>query len=194
LQDPGAIRPHLQGYAAMGILDDAIREHLELKRRLGTSEEELERKETEAFGPAGARPAPAPAVETGPADESAEEPEFQVQRTAPVEDVPAEDGDPWAPEDSDQDLLEPDEVLPRESLESNGSYAPPPPVEREREAYDREAEEPHEDPLDEWEEEPAEEPPQTEDVLQETPEFLEETPEHDRLWFEQKPPKDFDLD
>ena len=34
----------------------------------------------------------------------------------------------------------------------------------------------------------------TEDVLQETPEFLEETPEHDRLWFEQKPPKDFDLD
>jgi hypothetical protein len=31
-------------------------------------------------------------------------------------------------------------------------------------------------------------------VLEETPEFLEETPEHDRLWFEQKPPKDFDLD
>ena len=36
--------------------------------------------------------------------------------------------------------------------------------------------------------------PPTEDVLGETPEFLEETPEHDRLWFEQKPPKDFDLD
>jgi hypothetical protein len=53
-----------------------------------------------------------------------------------------------------------------------------------------EQEEPHEDPFDEWEEEPA----PTEDVLQETPEFLEETPEHDRLWFEQKPPKDFDLD
>lgn len=32
-----------------------------------------------------------------------------------------------------------------------------------------------------------------EDVLEETPEFLEETPEHDRLWFEQKPPKDFDF-
>jgi hypothetical protein len=33
-----------------------------------------------------------------------------------------------------------------------------------------------------------------EDVLEETPEFLQDTPEHDRLWFEQKPPKDFDFD
>lgn len=32
-----------------------------------------------------------------------------------------------------------------------------------------------------------------EDVLEETPDFLEEAPEHDRLWFEQKPPKDFDF-
>lgn len=31
------------------------------------------------------------------------------------------------------------------------------------------------------------------DVLSETPDFLEETPEHDRLWFEQKPPRDFDF-
>jgi hypothetical protein len=34
----------------------------------------------------------------------------------------------------------------------------------------------------------------SEDVLEETPEFLQDTPEHDRLWFEQKPPKDFDFD
>ena len=32
------------------------------------------------------------------------------------------------------------------------------------------------------------------DVLEETPEFLQDTPEHDRLWFEQRPPKDFDFD
>ncbi len=32
-----------------------------------------------------------------------------------------------------------------------------------------------------------------EDVLEETPDFLQETPEHDRLWFEQKPPRDFDF-
>ncbi len=38
---------------------------------------------------------------------------------------------------------------------------------------------------------PTDEP---EDPLEETPEFLEETPDHDRLWFEQRPPRDFDFD
>jgi hypothetical protein len=33
-----------------------------------------------------------------------------------------------------------------------------------------------------------------EDVLEDTPRFLENAPEDDDLWFEQKPPKDFDLD
>jgi hypothetical protein len=37
------------------------------------------------------------------------------------------------------------------------------------------------------------EAPDGEDVLEETPEFLQETPEHDRLWFEQKPPRDFEF-
>jgi hypothetical protein len=32
------------------------------------------------------------------------------------------------------------------------------------------------------------------DVLEDTPDFLEEAPEDDDLWFEQKPPKDFDFD
>jgi hypothetical protein len=51
-----------------------------------------------------------------------------------------------------------------------------------------------------FEPEPASEPEQPptsdreEDVLEETPDFLEETPEDDQLWFEQKPPKDFDFD
>ena len=36
----------------MGILDDAIREHLELKRQHGVPEEELQRQEEEALGPA----------------------------------------------------------------------------------------------------------------------------------------------
>ena len=53
---------------------------------------------------------------------------------------------------------------------------------------------------DERDEVPSDEslqPPQRtgeEDVLEETPDFLQETPEHDRLWFEQKPPRDFDWD
>jgi hypothetical protein len=33
-----------------------------------------------------------------------------------------------------------------------------------------------------------------EDVLEDTPDFLEDAPEDDNLWFEQQPPKDFDFD
>ncbi len=166
----------------MGTLDDAIRELLELKRRLGASEEELKQKENEAFG-AGRLRMPASSPEHPATDESPAQVSDRGDESTPSE-APPESGEPWAgPGD---ELLE-DEVLPEDSLERNGSLAPPPPVER---GGAREQEEPHEDPFDEWDEEPA----PTEDVLQETPEFLEETPEHDRLWFEQKPPKDFDLD
>src|SRR3954453_18055364 len=66
----------------MGLLDDAIREHLELKRRRGADPSELERQENEALGPARrgefARPdgeapsADAPPEE--PAEPAAEEP------------------------------------------------------------------------------------------------------------------------
>jgi hypothetical protein len=38
------------------------------------------------------------------------------------------------------------------------------------------------------------EPAAGEDILEETPDFLADTPDHDRLWFEQKPPPDFDFD
>jgi hypothetical protein len=34
----------------------------------------------------------------------------------------------------------------------------------------------------------------SDDVLEKTPDFLEDAPEDDDLWFEQKPPKDFDFD
>ncbi|MDQ3933791.1 MAG: hypothetical protein M3340_04075, partial [Actinomycetota bacterium] len=50
------------------------------------------------------------------------------------------------------------------------------------------------DTLSARDEEPAPAAEGDEDVLEETPEFLRETPEHDRLWFEQKPPRDFDLE
>ena len=35
----------------MGVLDDAIKEHLELKRKHGAPEEEVQRQEEEALGP-----------------------------------------------------------------------------------------------------------------------------------------------
>ena len=40
----------------------------------------------------------------------------------------------------------------------------------------------------------AEEDQADDDILEETPDFLSDTPDHDRLWFEQKPPPDFDFD
>ena len=36
--------------------------------------------------------------------------------------------------------------------------------------------------------------PVEDDVLEETPDFLRDTPEQERLWFEQQPPRDFDFD
>ena len=54
----------------MGMLDDAIREHLELKKRSGADEDEVRRLEVEAFG--ANRPAQPPAP---PAAEPEAEPE-----------------------------------------------------------------------------------------------------------------------
>ena len=74
-----------------------------------------------------------------------------------------------------------------------------------------EDDEPAEDPSDEHETATPEAPPEPEpegdapppppassssheDVLEDTPDFREDAPEDDNLWFEQKPPKDFDFD
>jgi hypothetical protein len=163
----------------MGALDDAIREHLELKRRQGVSEEELKRKEDEAFGRAGAAwqtSAPAvPKPEAAPSEAQPSEPEAAVE-PAPAEDFePAPEPPVGPPEEIEiteerslaETEIEPDEVLPEEALE----------LDRENGAL-------------------------TDDALEDAPDFLEETPdfldeeasEQDQLWFERKPPKDFDFD
>jgi hypothetical protein len=161
----------------MGTLDDAIREHLELKRSKGAPEDELKQKEAEAFGGAGAPARPAPPEPAPPEHEPAAEPA----------EPPA-----WEPDSTADDLLDPDEVLPEESLEPNGTM--PRRVEDELPSEELALDEPEpleaDEPVEQWETES--EP--SEDLLEETPDFLEETPEHDRLWFEQKPPKDFDFD
>ena len=143
----------------MGLLDDAIREHLELKRRRGADAEEVTRQEQEALG------APQRAEFAG-ATPAAAAPDALVD--APVEDAPAREPEP-------EPVHEPERDIPLD--QATVEYTPPPLEEAE-----------------ELEEPPA--PPQDgeEDVLEETPDFLQETPEHDRLWFEQKPPRDFDLD
>src|SRR6187200_764288 len=73
----------------MGLLDDAIREHLELKRRHGASPEEVERQEQEALGPARrgefARPDPGPEPDEEPAP--AAEPWLDEPDEVPAEDA-----------------------------------------------------------------------------------------------------------
>jgi hypothetical protein len=75
----------------------------------------------------------------------------------------------------------------------------PPHEEEPTQLYDVEAEEGEETPDEDEDTDPpaATYEPDTdshEDVLEDTPEFLEDAPEDDDLWFEQRPPKDFDFD
>jgi hypothetical protein len=202
----------------MGLLDDAIREHLELKRRRGADPTEIEREESEALGP--------------------------VRRDEIVADEPeAQAGGPYA--DDEPGLEDPGEAYAHEpayAQEPPADEPAPEPVSRHEPPVVDEPPQTHEHPYaepehesatpphgDPWVQQPTREfssdelsealtDPQrddapgprpasaspdpdvvpadeegAEDVLEETPEFLQETPEHDRLWFEQKPPKDFDF-
>src|SRR4051794_4786374 len=78
----------------MGVLEEAIRDHLELKRRHGASDEEVEQEEAEALGPARrgfeGTEEEAP-EEEGVEDEAAEEAAPLPDRSTQVhEQLPAE--------------------------------------------------------------------------------------------------------
>ncbi len=276
----------------MGLLDDAIREHLDLKRRRGADPTEVEREEREVLGPVRRRGDPEPdeeftqvhvpeddlehepLPEDGEAsddwhDEAAAEAEpasppaaFNHEDIAPLSPDPparyteAERGlyaapepepytapepdpyvapdpgshlapepyatpEPVAPESGSHVAPEPDAAPPEPAPIAPDPYAarepdpappepapPEPPAAREphpaTEPY--RADPGHEPPPEEQtaefnvqdhleEEHPPHAPGEVEeDVLEETPEFLQDTPDHDRLWFEQRPPRDFDFD
>jgi hypothetical protein len=206
----------------MGLLDDAIRQHLELKRQHGAAEEELQRQEEEALGPA--------RREVAPADVSGGEGEIELEAAEAAEDSLAAEADHEAHEEETA-LQEPESLLEEQETDTAAELdAPaqpesiaepgplPEPVAEPDAPYDAAAEIPGLEE-DEVAEEEALEPPGVEDdeqdlfheededgpqegepeasdadVLEDTPDFLQETPEHDRLWFEQKPPRDFDFD
>jgi hypothetical protein len=296
----------------MSILDDAIREHLELKRQHGADESELKRLEDEAFGPPGrpegpdpfaeaptefmsspeapavAEPAPedggrriniadlqeppqaaapAPAVEEAPLSE--EEPPPEEEPTAMEHEIVAEpvaadepeaaepepelESDPErqalaeqptelfdveadiaeAPSPSDEEIAEAEAAEPKlapvePATEIHATRAEPAePAEEAEEEYEEDddfwseqrlsdeldqaleappteehevapagSEDDHEDEEDDAPQPRPDYHPDTghEDVLEDTPEFLEDAPEDDELWFEQRPPKDFDFD
>ena len=153
----------------MGLLEDAIREHLDLKRQHGADPTEVAAEEREALGPVQRTAEPA-VIDDADVDED----------VAPPHDEPPE------PPVDDHDV-----ALPAEDEEPYDEPPPPPPAPTDRSApFDFEDEPFAPEPA----QRPEEEAKADEDVLEETPEFLEDTPEHDRLWFEQKPPRDFDFD
>jgi hypothetical protein len=164
----------------MGLLDDAIREHLELKRKHGANPEDVARQENEALGQGGPR-----AEFAQPVAES-EDPQEAQPPPAQPEPEPAAVGNP-EPDPVDE-LPAGDPGIPEEPSEGHVAEAP---------GYDEDPwldEEPDEVPAGESLERREGPPTGEEDVLEETPDFLQETPEHERLWFEQKPPRDFDWD
>jgi hypothetical protein len=164
----------------MGLLDDAIREHLELKRRHGADPSEVERQEQEALGPA--RRGAAPPLEDAEPDAGAvsvgmlDEDEAPDAPSAPYDDS-ADEPEPSVPAGEPEAPVAPPAPAPDRQPEPEGE-----PDAGARAAADAEA-------VDE----PVRPDAAGEDVLEETPDFLQETPEHDRLWFEQKPPRDFEF-
>jgi hypothetical protein len=168
----------------MGLLDDAIREHLELKRQAGADPTEVARQEKEALGP----------VVRGELLLS------EPQVAQPAEDVLAhDDPEPDEHEHEPEPEPEPEHAAPAEHEQPAAheehpveeSSGLPASVGQPTEEYDVEADHAA---ADEKQGAHAQKPEQGHDVLEETPEFLEETPEHDRLWFEQAPPQEFDFD
>src|SRR3954451_19688967 len=87
----------------MGLLDDAIREHLELKRAHGADPGEVAQLEREAFGPA--RRGPEPLEVPASADT-----ELAAEAAEPA--VPEEVAPPPAPEPAAEAPLAPVEPLP----------------------------------------------------------------------------------
>lgn len=132
-----------------------------------------------------------------------EEAEVSVQGPAPDDDDEYDDEDDafWneqrLSDELDQALEAPRDAEPESAVEIESAPEPeidePAEPEEEPESEEYEAPETSEEPEPVAESEPAS-AHHEEDVLEETPDFLEETPEDDQLWFEQKPPKDFDFD
>jgi hypothetical protein len=202
----------------MGLLDDAIREHLELKRRRGADPTEIERAEREALGPVRRSPElPPDELPSHPPDEDA--PVHAPGEALPPGYEPHDGEEGWEPLHDDvalderafhnqQDLPayesdipsaaeslpapEPDLHYPAERgpgpAESAPEVKPTIPADRPLPA----AADHLEQETEEYELEPENEAEG--DMLESTPEFLQDTPDHDRLWFEQRPPRDFDFD
>jgi hypothetical protein len=199
----------------MGVLDDAIREHLDLKRRHGAEEDELRRQEEEALGPARREVAPADSEDGDQAQAEVEAAQPELSEAIPDEavrsDLHEEEDVELHVHDAEPEAFE-EEAPPEDDHAALGDTPQRGFARVEEEALPEEERLPAQEPLedeepfdddvrredDELDDEELDDddghPDADADVLEDTPDFLQETPEHDRLWFEQKPPRDFDFD
>lgn len=155
-----------------------------------------------------------PAEAPSPTDEELVEEEIAEPRLSPADPLTELEEDEAAAEvsiqgpapDDDEEYEDEDDAFWNEqrlsdeldqALEAPRRSEPEPADEVEQEEEVEPEVEPAQGEEPEPEDAPAAEAPaprHDDDVLGETPDFLEETPEDDELWFEQKPPKDFDFD
>jgi hypothetical protein len=191
----------------MGLLDDAIREHLELKRLRGADPGVVAREEQDALGPVPRRGEAAYGDEADDAPDSTHDEEILPSADA-ASTADSVDSGSVSQEtveiNMEAELASEDDLHPSLTADLDARARPAAHPGSARTISDESLE--WEVPADEIEEEPAghgeqdpgadEVPDQAEpveDVLEETPDFLRETPEQERLWFEQRPPRDFDF-
>ncbi|MBV8990560.1 MAG: hypothetical protein JO372_18570 [Solirubrobacterales bacterium] len=190
----------------MGLLDDAIREHLDLKRRRGADPTEIERLEREALGPVRRGTGDVQTAETGLRegersaegwDDSDDDQEYDVQ------EIGHDASEPPETITDEHRTIAPESTRPFAEAPVDREAAPPFPdprtqADRAADPIPRAAGPDHVEPetsvYDVEHDFGREAPDKTDDMLEETPEFLQDTPEDSRLWFEQRPPKDFDFD
>jgi hypothetical protein len=191
----------------MGLLDNAIREHLELKRLRGADPGSVAREEEDALGPVRREGK----VEQERLRDSETEGFLSAEGLSPTDSESARDADSsTAGQETVEINVEAELAGGADSQHEQDATQPKPaaPV-----AHPAHTQANSEESL-EWEvpsdrrDEPAggsegdaergvgddhKAAGHVEDVLEETPEFLRDTPEQERLWFEQRPPRDFDF-
>ncbi len=188
----------------MGLLDDAIREHLELKRFRGADPGDVALEEDAALGPVH-RPEPdAPSEDHIEAHRSEES--FPQAADAPPPSDPSA-GQETVEINMEAELAGSDPEHPPSSHAIRASQVVHPAHGQASSGESLEWEMPSDRRVDpstaqgkgsENDDGSGAELKQdvdapVEDVLEETPDFLRDTPEQDRLWFEQRPPRDFDF-
>ncbi|MBJ7457770.1 MAG: hypothetical protein JHD02_01140 [Thermoleophilaceae bacterium] len=155
-----------------GSLADAIAAHLALKKEHGADPDAVEHELEDALSPPIREEVPEPDPEPDPEPEPAPpEPEPDPEPTPEPEPIPEPEPEPEpiveAAVASSVEEPRPGEITGTIEFEFGDEEPAPEPAIDEASAEG--------------------------DLLEATPDFFEETPEHDKLWFDEAPPRKFDF-